>query len=75
MSETSINVLRSDGKFIKNVIVRKLSGKRPYGRLRKRWENDIRVTDEINRPDKSVDRKRWISLVETARACVAFNAT
>ena len=60
------------GRGVYRVLVRKLEGKRPMGRPRRRWEDNIKMDlQEVGGGcedwmDLALDRDRWRALVSTA---------
>ena len=62
-----------DGKLVYRVLVGKPKGKRPLGRPRRRWEDDIRMDLQevgLGYEDWIVlaqDRDRWRALVSAVR--------
>jgi hypothetical protein len=58
-----------EGRGVRRVLVGKPEGKRPLGRPRRRWENDIRRDlqeeggDCGNWMERAQDRDRWRTLV------------
>ena len=61
-----------EGRGVHKVLVRKPEGKRPLGRPRLRWEDNIRIDlEEVGRccgdwMELAQDRDRWRALVSTA---------
>ena len=61
-----------EGRIAFKILTGKPTGKRPLGRLRRRWEDNIRmVLEEIginagNWVDSAQDRNYWRALVNTA---------
>ena len=62
-----------EGRGVYRVLVGKPEGKRPLGRPRRRWEDNIRVDlQEVGRGcghwmELAQDRDRWRTLVSTVR--------
>ena len=62
-----------DGRGVHGVLVGKPEGKRPLGRPRRRWEDNIRMDlQEVGRScgdwmELVLDRDRWRALVGTVR--------
>ena len=60
-----------EGRGVHKVLVKKPEGKRPLGRSRPRWENNIKMDlQEVGRGcgglmDLAKDRDRWRALVST----------
>ena len=60
-----------EGRDVHKVLVRKLEGKRPLGRPRRRWEDNIKMDlQEVGRGcrdwmELAKDRNRWRVLVST----------
>ena len=60
-----------EGRGVHKVLVGKPEGKRPLGRPRRRWEDNIKLDlQELGRGDGdwmelAQDRKRWRALVST----------
>jgi hypothetical protein len=57
-----------DGRGVYKVLVGRPEGKRPLGRPRRRWEDDIKIDSEI-----WIDGANWIRLAQDRvqwRACV-----
>jgi len=58
---------------VHRILVRKLEGKRPLGRLRRRWEDNIKMDlQEVGGgcgdwTELAQDRDRWRALVSTVR--------
>ena len=61
-----------EGREVHKVLVRKPGGKRPLGRPRRRWEDNIKMDlQEVARGcgdwmELAQDRDRWRALVSTA---------
>ena len=61
-----------EGRSAFKMLIGKPTGKRPLGRLRRRWEDNIRIyfkkigIDTRNWVDSAQDRDYWRSLVNTA---------
>ena len=52
------------------VLVGKPEGKRPLGRPRRRWENNIKMDlQEVDWIDLAQDRNRWWALVNAVMNC------
>ena len=62
-----------DGRGVHRVLIGKAEGKRPLGRPRRRWENNIRMDlQEVGWScgdwmELAQDRDRWRALVSTVR--------
>ena len=62
-----------EGRGVRRVLVRKPEGKRPLGRLRRRWEDNIKMDlQEVGGGcrdwvELAQDRDRWRALVGTVR--------
>jgi hypothetical protein len=62
-----------EGRGVHRVLVGKLEGKRPFGRPRRRWEDNIKMNlQEVGRSfgdwmEFAQDRDRWRALVGTVR--------
>ena len=62
-----------EGRGVHRVQVGKPEGKRPLGRLRRRWEDNIKMyLQEVGRGcgdgmELAQDRDRWLALVNTVR--------
>ena len=59
-----------EGRGVHKVLVGKPEGKRPFGRPRRRWENNIKMDLEVGRccgdwMELAEDRDRWRALVST----------
>ena len=60
-----------EGRGVYKVLVRKPEGRRPLGRPRRRWEDNIKMDiQEVGRGcvdwmELAEDRKRWRALVST----------
>ena len=60
-----------EGRGVHKVLVGKPEGKRPLGRPRRRWEDNIKMDlEEVgrgcgDRMEVAQDRKRWRALVST----------
>ena len=59
-----------EGRSVHKVLVGKPDGKRPLGRSRRRWEDDIKMDLEVGRScgdwmELAQDRDRWQALVST----------
>ena len=60
-----------EGRGVNKVLVGKPEGKRPFGRPRRRWEDNIKMDlEEVGRGwgdwmELAQDRKRWWALVST----------
>ena len=60
-----------EGRGVHKVLVGKPEGKRPLGRLRRRWEDNIKMDlEEVRRGcgdwmDLAKERDRWRALVST----------
>ena len=60
-----------EGRGVHKVLVGKPEGKRPLGRLRRRWEDDIKMDlEEVGRGcedwmELAMDSDRWRALVST----------
>ena len=60
-----------EGRDVHKVLVGKPEGKRPLGRLRRRWEDNIKMDlEEVGRGcgdwmELAQERKRWRALVST----------
>ena len=63
------NVARmEEGRSAFKILTSKPTGKRPLGRPRRRWEDNIRMDLEVigNRVDSAQDRNYWRALVNAA---------
>ena len=66
-------VRMGDGRVVHRVLIGKPEGKRPLGRPRRRWEDNIKIDfQEMGGAcggwmDLAQDRDRWRALVSTAR--------
>ena len=59
-----------EGRGVYRVLVGKHEGKRPLGRLRRRWEDNIKMDlQEVGGGcgELAQDRERWRALVSTVR--------
>ena len=62
-----------EGRGVHRVLVRKLEGKSPLGRPRRRWEDNINMDIRevggscVDRMELAQDRDRWRALVNTVR--------
>jgi hypothetical protein len=62
-----------EGKGVHRVLVGKPEGKRPFGRPRRRWEDNIKIDlQEVggscgDRMEVALGRDRWRALVGTVR--------
>ena len=59
-----------EGRGVHKVLVGKLGGKRPLGRPRRRWEDNIKMDVEVGRGcgdwmELAQGRDRWRALVST----------
>ena len=60
-----------EGRGVHKVLVRKPEGKRPLGRRRRRWQDNIKMNlQEVGRGcgdlmELALDRDRWRALVST----------
>jgi len=59
-----------EGRGVHRILVEKPEGKRPFGRLRHRWEDNIKMDlQEVRRGgdwmELAQDRDRWRALVST----------
>ena len=60
-----------EGRVVHKVLARKHEGKRPLGRPKRRWEDNIKMDlQEVGRGcgdwmDLAQDRDRWLALVST----------
>ena len=57
-----------EGRSAFKIFTSKPTGKRPLGRPRRRWEDNIRMDLEVigNRVDSAQDRNYWRALVNAA---------
>ena len=66
-------VRMGEGRVVHRLLVGKLEGKRPLGRPRRRWEDNIRMYLQEVRGgcgdwiELAQDRDRWRALVSTVR--------
>ena len=66
-------VRMGDGRGVHRVLIGKPEGKRPLGRPRRRWEDNIKMDlQEVGRScgdwmELAQDRDRWRGLVSTVR--------
>ena len=63
-----------EGRGVHKVLVRKPVVKRPLGRPRRRWEDNIKMDLEVGRGcgdwmELAQDRDRWRALVSTVMNC------
>ena len=55
-----------EGRGVQKVLVGKPEGKRPLGRPRRRWEDNIKMDlEEVDWMELAKDRDRWRALVST----------
>jgi hypothetical protein len=60
-----------EGRGVRRVLVRKPEGKRPFGRPRRRWDDNIKMDlQEVGGGygdwmELAQDRDRWLALVNT----------
>lgn len=59
------------GGTLRNVLINKLTGKRPRGKPRQWWRDrvneDIRMVDGTAKLEIAIDRNKWRNLVEAAK--------
>jgi hypothetical protein len=59
-----------EDRGVQRVLVEKLEGKRPLGRRRRRWEDNIKlVLQEVVGGSWGLDGVGWQALVGTVRNC------
>jgi hypothetical protein len=62
-----------EGRGVYRVLVGRPEGKRPVGRPRRRWEDNIK----LGLREAGIDRSNWIQLAQDRvqwRACVNFDS-
>jgi hypothetical protein len=62
---------RGEGRGVYRVLVRRSEGKRPLGRPRRRWEDNIKM----NLSDTGIDGTNWIRLAQDRVQWRAFFKT
>jgi hypothetical protein len=57
-----------EGRGVYRVFIGRLEGKRPLGRLRRKWEDNI----EMDLREIGIDGANWIGLAQDRFQCPAF---
>jgi len=69
---------RAEGTLIKKVTESKITGKRPRGRPRQRWndriEKDLKKSQYIARYGSGIGRERWKGILEAAECHAVISA-
>jgi hypothetical protein len=69
-----------EGRCMQRVLVGKPEGKRPMGRPRRRWEDNIKMDHQEvgggcgDWMERAQDRDRWRTLVSTVMNCTRYTA-